>query len=59
MAFAVCYMGGLFSVLARVVGYGGRGSVIIAQVITRPSLSVSVFYLVTITGKVGCYHKPV
>jgi len=24
-----------------------------------PSLSLSVFYLATITGKVGCYHKPV
>ena len=37
----------------------GADSVIIAQVITPPSLSLSVFYLVTITGKVGCYHKPV
>ena len=35
----------------------GADPVIIAQVITPPSLSLSVFYLVTITGKVGCYHK--
>jgi len=58
MAFALCYMGELFLVLACVVGYGAD-SVIIAQVITPPSLSLSVFYLVTITGKEGCYHKPV